>query len=72
MEVNEIRKFLAAHPFKPFEIHLDNGETQLITHPEVIVTDTLIVAVDKNGEVVFMASEAISAIKVPTKPNASK
>jgi hypothetical protein len=72
MQVSEIRKQLSVRPFKPIEIHLDNGETYVITHPEVIVTDIIIVAVDDNGEVVYIAPEAISAIKYNNKSKPKK
>jgi hypothetical protein len=64
MEVSEIRKHLKVRPFKPLEIHLDNGDKYIVTHPEVIVTDSIVVAVDEHGEAIYMAPEAISAIKL--------
>ena len=64
MDVNEIRKQLRIRPFKPLEIHLDNGDRYLVTHPEVVVTDSIVVAVDEQGEAIYMAPEAISAIKL--------
>ncbi|NIR51098.1 hypothetical protein GWO43_21050 [candidate division KSB1 bacterium] len=63
MEVEEIRKLMTVRPFKPIEVHLDNGETFVINHPEVIVHRVLITAVDNKGELVYIAPEAISAIK---------
>ena len=62
MEVEEIRKTSKARPFKPFEIHLDNGDVHIVTHPEIINTDTLIVTVGQNGKVVLIAPEAVSSI----------
>jgi hypothetical protein len=67
MEVSEFRKFLAMRPFEPIEICLDNGQKQLITHPEVIVTDSIIVAVDANGDAIFISPQAVSAVRVPSK-----
>ncbi|MFQ5866250.1 MAG: hypothetical protein ACE5IW_13590 [bacterium] len=72
MDVSEIRKQLAVRPFKPIEIHLDNGEMYLITHPEVIVTKVIVVAVDNKGEVIYIAPEAISAIKYSNKQKMTK
>jgi hypothetical protein len=63
MDVEEIRKTTKARPFKPFEIHLDNGDFHLVTHPEIIITDTIIAAVDQNGKMVLIAPEAVSSIK---------
>ncbi|MDZ7260904.1 MAG: hypothetical protein ONB05_02130 [candidate division KSB1 bacterium] len=64
MEVNEIRALVTQRPFRPFEIHLDNGETHLITHPEIIITEYIIAAVDKKGKLVLIAPEAVSSIRV--------
>ncbi|MCI0692187.1 hypothetical protein L0337_09315 [candidate division KSB1 bacterium] len=71
MELGEIRRHLSVRPFKPFIIHMDNGKTHIITHPEIIITETIVVAVDEDGDAVYLAPEAISAIsryKNPTKP----
>lgn len=65
MEISQIRKLVSARPFKPIVFHLDNGEEQLITHPEIIVTEIMIIAVDDVGEPVYIAPEAISAIRHP-------
>lgn len=54
MDVSEIRKQLAVRPFKPIEIHLDNGEMYLITHPEVIVTKVIVELSRKAAE--FLSS----------------
>jgi hypothetical protein len=62
MEIEEIRKHVVRHPFRSFIIHLDNGKTYLITHPEIIITEKVVVAVDKDGDAVYLAPEAISAI----------
>jgi len=41
---------------------MDNGKTHIITHPEIIITETIVVAVDDDGDAVYLAPEAISAI----------
>ncbi|MFQ6116244.1 MAG: hypothetical protein ACE5NG_19475 [bacterium] len=64
MEVSEIRKQFEIRPFKPLEIHLDNGDKYVVTHPEIIITDSIVVAVDEDGEAIYIAPEAISAIKL--------
>jgi hypothetical protein len=69
MHTEQIRKQFAMRPYKSLEIHLDNGEMYEITHPEIIVTDMVVVAVDKNGEVIYIAPEAISAIKFSKNGN---
>jgi hypothetical protein len=68
MEVEEIRKHLLRRPFRPFLIHMDNGKTHLITHPEVIITEMVVVAVDEDGDAVYLAPEAISEITYQKKP----
>lgn len=82
MELEEIRKHTAVRPFKPFIIHMDNGKTHIITHPEIIITETIVVAVDEDGDAVYLAPEAISAIsryknqsrtkRVPAKPTRTR
>lgn len=67
MEVEEIRKTTKARPFRPFELHLDNGEIHPVTHPEIIITDTLIVTVDQDGKVVLITPESVSSIKFTVK-----
>lgn len=36
MHYDEIRRWLRAVPFKPFQLRLSNGETYDITHPELV------------------------------------
>ncbi len=62
MELEEIRKHVIRRPFRAFIFHLDNGTTHLITHPEIIITEKVVVAVDKDGDAVYLAPEAISAV----------
>jgi hypothetical protein len=64
MTVDEIRKFVKVRPFRMFEIHIDNGEKFLITHPEnIFVTNTIIVTVDDNGDSIFITPESVSTIR---------
>ena len=63
MEVAEIKKVVTVRPFKPFEIHLDNGEVHKITHPEIIVSNTLVMTIDEHGDSVLIAPEAVTSIK---------
>jgi hypothetical protein len=62
MKVDEIQKHVLRRPFRAFNFHLDNGKTHLITHPEIIITEKVVVAVDEDGDAVYLAPEAISAI----------
>ncbi|NUO81996.1 hypothetical protein HUU05_18130 [candidate division KSB1 bacterium] len=61
MEVNEIRKLASRRPFRPIIFHLDNGSGQLISHPEIIITESIVVAVDEEGEAVYITPEAITS-----------
>jgi len=77
MEIEEIRKHVLRRPFRPFIFHLDNGTTHLITHPEIIITEKAVVAVDKDGDAVYLAPEAISAVtyykgRIPAKRTRAK
>ncbi len=62
MNLNVIRKYVSDRPFKPLVFHLGNGEKQLLRHPEIIVTEIVVIAVDDEGLPVIIAPEAISAI----------
>lgn len=63
MEVEEIRKILQTRPFKAFEIHVDNGEKYLITHPEnILVTNQIVITVDDQGQAALITPESISTI----------
>lgn len=63
MNIEVIRKVLGTRPFKAVVFHLENGEKQVITHPEIIVTDVMIMAADDDGLPVLIAPEAVSAIR---------
>ncbi len=62
MEVNEIRKLVSTRPFRPIIFHLEDGGSQLVTYPEIIITESIVVAVDDDGEAVYITPEAISSI----------
>jgi hypothetical protein len=65
MEVDEIRKVAKAHPFKAFEIRVENGEKYLIPHPEnIFITNQLLVTVDEQGQSILIAPEAVSTIRL--------
>ncbi len=68
MNVNEIRRLVQQRPFKPIIFHLDNGEKQLVNHPETIVTEIMIVSVDDNGQLIYIAPEAVSAVRYAPNP----
>lgn len=63
MSVDEIRKVVKQRPFKPFVFHLDNGEKQAVLHPEIVVGNEIIVAIDENGQSIMIAPEAVNSIE---------
>lgn len=63
MSLNEIRRLVQQRPFKPLLLQLDNGTKQLVNHPEVIVTEMMIVSVDDDGQLIYIAPEAISTVR---------
>lgn len=63
MRISQIRQWVNARPFKPIVFHLDNGEKQVINHPEFLVTKFKIVALDDKGLPVLMTPESIVDIK---------
>jgi len=69
MNVNEIRRLVQQRPFKPLLFQLDNGAKQLVNHPETIVTDIMIVSVDDNGQLIYIAPEAVSAVSYASTSN---
>lgn len=72
MGIRKIRNYTLARPFRPFLFHMDDGQTHLITHHEIIITKTIVVAVDKNGDAVYLVPEAISAITYYKEKAATK
>lgn len=63
MNVNEIRRLVQQRPFKPLVFHLDNGEKQIVNHPEIIITERMIVSVDDYGQLIYIAPEAVNAVR---------
>jgi len=63
MKISEIRKLLSARPFKPIVFRLGNGEKQLITDPQFLVTATKIIVVDRKGLPVFLTPKSIISIE---------
>ncbi|MGH7454122.1 MAG: hypothetical protein ACRENG_22405 [bacterium] len=63
MNVEEIRKVVRRRPFKPFVFHLENGEKNVVKHPEIAIGNELIMTVDENGKSVLIAPEAVTSIE---------
>jgi hypothetical protein len=62
MDLEVIRKTLNERPFRPIVFHLDNGEKQVVKHPEILVSEINVIALDDDGRPVFIKPEAITAI----------
>jgi hypothetical protein len=63
MNIEEIRQVVKRKPFKPFIFSLDNGEKHAVRHPEIIVTNELIMTVNDLGRAVLIAPEAVTSIE---------
>ena len=63
MNIEAIREVARRRPFKPFMLYLDNGRMHTVRHPEVIVTNILIVTTDDEGKPVLIAPEAVTSIE---------
>jgi hypothetical protein len=63
MNIEEIRQVVKRKPFRPFIFSLDNGEKHAVRHPEIIVTDVLIMTVNEYGKPVLIAPEAVKSIE---------
>jgi hypothetical protein len=63
MNVDEIRKIARRRPFKPFLLHLDNGEKYAVKHPEIVVGNELVVTVDDHGKIIMIAPEAVTLME---------
>jgi predicted RNase H-related nuclease YkuK (DUF458 family) len=62
MDLEIIRKTLNERPFRPIVFHLDNGEKQVVKHPEILVSEINVITLDDDGRPVFIKPEAITAI----------
>ena len=63
MHVNQIRDVARRRPFQIFKIHIDNGDKYLIPNPEnIMVANTFIVIVDRQGDAVLITPESIKKI----------
>lgn len=69
MSFDAIRRFVNARPFKPLVFHLDKGEKQIVNHPKIIVTEMMIVSVDDHGQLIYIAPEAVSAVRYTGSTN---
>lgn len=62
MDLEVIRQTLNKRPFEPLVFHLENGDKHVIRHPEIVVTDVMVMAADDDGLPVLIRPEAITSI----------
>lgn len=67
--MNEIRRLVRRRLSTPFVSHHGLGEKQIVNHPEIIVTKMMIVSVDDHGQLIYIAPEAVSAVRYATIPS---
>ncbi len=62
MTSDELRGFIAAKPFRPFEVALENGDRHRVAHPEWIRTTPswVLLELEDGGFVVFEAGDVTS------------
>lgn len=73
MNLEAIRKYVNARPFKPLVFHLENGDQQIVKQPEIIITEVVIMAADDKGFPVIIAPEAVASIHyAPDKPRRTR
>lgn len=63
MKTATIRTLVAHRPFRPLEVCLNNGDRYRIGSPEILLTDTDLVALDSDGDFVWVDTDAVAAIK---------
>lgn len=69
MSLDAVRRFVNARPFKPLVFHCENGEKHQVNYPEIIVTEMMIVSVDDHGQLIYIAPEAVSAVRYARSTN---
>lgn len=67
MDLEVIRRTLNERTFRPIVFHLDNGEKQVVKHPEILVSEINVITLDDDGRPVFIKPEAITAIHYARK-----
>lgn len=73
MTIEQLRKMHRAQPFRPFEIHLTDGRSLLVLHPEFLAINppgrTLAVAVE-DGTIEIVDLLLVTSLK--PRPNGSR
>jgi len=63
MNIEVIREAARQRPFRAFMLYLDNGKMHTVRHPEIIVTNILIMTIDDEGKPVLIAPEAVTSLE---------
>jgi hypothetical protein len=64
MNVNAIKKAMAARPFRPIELRLQDGDRIVIRHPEnVWVSPDWVVTLDEENRTVFINPDGLVSIR---------
>jgi hypothetical protein len=80
MRLEEVQQLLRARPFRPFRLHLSNGRSHEIRHPELVLAgrDTMFIgkpaadlpedAYDNFAIVTLLHINDVEPLPVPTSP----
>ncbi len=68
MTVNQLREFLRAAPFRPFDIHLADGRALPVEHPEMvaIAPDQTIGVAKREGTIEIVDLMLVTSLKPQT------
>lgn len=76
MKPPELAAYLHARPFKPFEIHLTDGRSFVLDHPDFLMfsrdRDTVTIALDPDEENNFQTRETIDVAHIVSVSEDSK
>ena len=69
MNADAIQTMLRIQPFRPFEVHLSNGEVHEVRHPEnaIVMKSNLLLAYPEKDSFVFCALSHVSNVQ-PLQP----
>ncbi len=62
MKVRDIQRIVAARPFRPFELRTADGEVYRIASPEIMVSKTMTIIMDR-GEFRFVDNDNIVSLR---------
>ena len=68
MTLKQIRTASEEQPFKPFEIHLADGRTLAVRHPEFVAfsdRSRIIIVTEPDGSVDYVDPQLVTSLRVP-------